>query len=64
VVSDDFTVRSITISELIGEDGGRYISVGAEGDPTPWDVLGMLEYAVEVARRDVWGMAEAAEDEP
>jgi hypothetical protein len=49
-VSDDYTVRSITITEVIDTQGERQLTIDVEGDPSQWDVLGMLDYAQAAER--------------
>ncbi len=46
-------VRSVTIREAIDSDGERFLEIQSEGDPTLWDVLGMLGWATEVTRQQV-----------
>jgi hypothetical protein len=58
-VSDNFTVRSITVTEVIGTHGERQLTIDVEGDPSQWDVLGMLDYAQAAER----GNAAWPEDE-
>lgn len=50
VEPDDYVIRSVTISEVLGPDGARYITYATEGDPADWDVLGLIGYISAVIR--------------
>lgn len=49
----DLSVREVTVREVIGGDGRRAIEISTEGEPSVWDVLGMLHYADEVCREQI-----------
>lgn len=40
------TTRWVTLVETIDDDGGRGLWTLADNDAKPWDVLGLLEYAL------------------
>ncbi len=46
----DYVVRSVTISNVIDATGREYITYDTEGDPSDWDVLGMIDYIAAVLR--------------
>jgi len=46
----DYVVRSVTISNVIDATGREYITYDTEGDPSDWDVLGLIEYTAAVIR--------------
>jgi hypothetical protein len=52
-VTADLSVREITVREVISPEGQRVIEIATEGEPSVWDVLGMLDYAAEVARQQI-----------
>jgi len=52
-VTDDYTVHSVTVSEVMNSDGERCIAVTHEGDPSVWDVLGLLGWAMTATRAAV-----------
>lgn len=52
-VTADLPVREVTVREVISPEGQRVIEVTTEGEPSVWDVLGMLDYAAEVARQQI-----------
>jgi len=45
-------VRSVTVAEVMGEDGQLYLLTTTEGEPAAWDQMGMLSYALEQLRAD------------
>lgn len=45
-------IRSVTVSEVMGDDGALYLVTSTEGDPAAWDQMGMLTYALEQLRAD------------
>jgi hypothetical protein len=49
----DLPVRSVTIAEVINDEGQRVIEITTDGDPSVWDVLGFLDYADEVSRMQI-----------
>jgi hypothetical protein len=49
----DLPIRSVTIAEVIDDDGRRVIEISTDGDPSVWDVLGFLHYADEVSRMQI-----------
>lgn len=49
-MASDLPVRSVTIAEVIDDQGRRVIEITTEGEPSVWDVLGFLHYADEVSR--------------
>jgi hypothetical protein len=49
----DLPVRSVTIAEVIDDNGRRVIEITTDGDPSVWDVLGFLHYADEVSRMQI-----------
>lgn len=49
----DLSVKSVLIAEVIDMDGRRFMEINTHGDPTTWDVLGMLAFGTESARRQV-----------
>ena len=50
----DYVVRSVTISSVIDPNGREYITYGTEGDPSDWDVLGLIEYVAAVIRNHAY----------
>lgn len=51
----DVPVKSVKVAELLDDNGRRVLDVTAEGEPTPWDVLGLLLFALVVQVRDLGG---------
>jgi hypothetical protein len=49
----DLPVRSVTIAEVINDDGQRVIEISTDGEPSVWDVLGFLHYADKVSRMQI-----------
>jgi hypothetical protein len=49
----DVSVHSVTVAEVFDSEGQRVIEVSTDGEPSVWDVLGLLEYAAEVGREQV-----------
>lgn len=45
----DLPVKSITVSEVIDEEGGRVLTIDPE-NVSIWDAMGLLEYAMTVYR--------------
>ena len=41
----DIVVRSVTVSVVLDGDGDNAITYETEGNPSDWDVLGLLAYA-------------------
>lgn len=53
MTAPDLPVRSVTIAEVIQDDGRRAIEISTDGEPSVWDVLGFLGYADEVCREQI-----------
>lgn len=58
-MSEPMIVRSVTVAEVMGDDGQLYLLTTTEGDPAAWDQMGMLGYALEQLR----GVAAEYEDD-
>lgn len=52
-MSEDLVCRSVTVAEVIDPDGQRWVTLDNDGDPSPWDLLGLLHYAIELVKRDI-----------
>lgn len=50
---NDLPIKSVTIQEVIDENGKRQIEITTDGEPSVWDVLGMCDYAIEVGREQI-----------
>lgn len=53
VETAEMVTCSVIVSEVVDASGERWITTGTDGDPSPWYVLGMLQYAIEMWRRDI-----------
>ena len=54
-----YIVRSVTVAEVVGDDGGTYLTLDTTGDPTEWQALGMLDFAAAASRADItWPIEE------
>jgi hypothetical protein len=59
----DLVVRSVTVSVVIDHTGESSITYNTNGDPSDWDVLGMLEYASAALRNTAGFMYPSDGDE-
>jgi hypothetical protein len=44
-MADGFVVRSVTLSEVVDDDGESYLTLSTTGEPADHHVLGMIAWA-------------------
>jgi hypothetical protein len=45
-----YVVRSVTVAEVMDDDGEISLTIDTTGDPTEWQQLGMLDFALTATR--------------
>jgi len=48
-----YVVRSVTVAEVMDDDGDISLTLDTTGNPTEWQALGMLDFAAAASRADI-----------